>query len=117
MDHFEMLRTGRAQVTAEVTMIPTEEGGRRIPALPGFVCPVLLGMEQPLLTYSAWLLLGETPIKPGDVRTVGFVFANPDAIDLFRAADEFYLWEGRVIGHARAISDEQEAESYDIGTT
>ncbi len=117
MDHFEMLRTGRAHVSAEVTMIPTEEGGRKIPALPGFMCSAMLSMEQPLVGYTAWLLLGDTPIKPGDVRTVGLVFANPDAIDLFRAADEFYLWEGHVIAHARVISDRQDAANDDIGAT
>jgi hypothetical protein len=43
-------------------------------------------------------------MSPGDTRRVGFIFLSPEqAVDIFRAAGTFYLWEGGIIGEAKVV--------------
>jgi hypothetical protein len=104
MDRLAELRSKTPHLTADVELFSEERGGRKTPALPGWCCPLMLSMEEPLEGWNAWPLLGDTPLLPGDKRELGFVFANPDGPRIFGAATEFFVWETRFIGRARVIS-------------
>jgi hypothetical protein len=64
----------------------------------------MVSKSTPLTGYDGFPLLGETPMKPGEKRRVGFVFLSGDeAAKVMRAARKFYLWEGKFIGEATVI--------------
>jgi hypothetical protein len=64
----------------------------------------MVSSEPPWDGWDGWPLLDERAIEPGDSRRLGFVFLSPEAPDIFRAAGQFYLWEGRIIGEAKVVS-------------
>lgn len=100
----EQLQGMSPQLVADVTLYPTEEGGRKSAAFPGWGCPCCVSRQEPITGYDGWPLLGDTPIKPGEKRRLGFVFlSGREAADIVRDVGKFYLWEGRFIGEARVI--------------
>ena len=104
MDRLNELRSATPQLIADVEMFRPAHGGRNIPALLGWCCPLMLSREEPLEGWTAWPLLCDTSFLPGYVRRLGFVFANPDGPEKFLAATEFYLWEMRFVGRAKVVS-------------
>jgi hypothetical protein len=65
---------------------------RRSPAFPGRGCPCCLSKETPIVAaYDGWPLLGDTAIKPGESRRLGFVFLfGEETAKLFRDAGKFF---------------------------
>jgi hypothetical protein len=102
----EQLRNMTLQLIADVTLYATAEGGRRLPAFPGWGCPCCLSKKTPIVAaYDTWPLLGDTAIQPGESRRLGFVFLSGEtAAKLFRDAGKFFLWEGGFIGEAIVVS-------------
>lgn len=92
------------QLMADVRLYRTEDGGRTATAYPGWGCPCMVSNEPPLEGWDGWPLLGENSIEPGDERRLGFVFLSPEAPNIMRAAQKFYLWEGRIIGEANIVN-------------
>jgi hypothetical protein len=90
MPSAEALRAMPPQLVAEVTFYPMAEGGRKLPAQPGWGCPCAVSKAAPLIGYDGWPLL-EEPLAAGDRRRVGFVFlSGEEAADVFRKAGIFY---------------------------
>jgi hypothetical protein len=99
----EQLRAMSPQLTADVTLYPTDQGGRKYVAQLGWGCPCTSSKSQPLIGWDAWPLL-EEPLAPGDRRRLGFVFlSGEEAAEIFRKAGKFYLWEGGFIGEAVVV--------------
>jgi hypothetical protein len=87
------------QLLAEVTLYPTDKGGRRGPtASEWFGCPCKISRDDSH-GWDCRILLGGIPMSPGETRRVEIIFLSPEqAIPALRAAGTFFLWEGRVIG-------------------
>ena len=106
MERAEQLKGMSAQLTADVTMYPTDRGGRASLTLPGWGCPCCLSKDTPIVGYDGWPLLGEAPLAPGECRRLGFVFLSGEqSAAMFRAAGTFFLWEGGFIGEAVVVVD------------
>jgi hypothetical protein len=61
----------------------------------------------PIVGYDGWPLLGDRPLRPGEQRRLGFVFGSgAEAASVLRNAGRFFLWEGRFIGEARVVGDD-----------
>lgn len=104
MGQAEQLRGMLPQLVAEVTLYPTEKGGRKSAALPGWGCPCCASRLEPITGYDGWPLLGDRPIEPGERRRLGFVFlSGEEAVGVMRNAGTFYLWEGHFIGEAKVV--------------
>ena len=98
----EALRSKSAQLIADVTLYPTDEGGKQLAVQPGWGCPCCCS-KSATNCYDGWPLL-EEPLAPGDHRRLGFVFlSGVEAADIFRKAGTFYLWEGRIVGEAAVV--------------
>jgi hypothetical protein len=106
MTRAEQLKGMAPQLMAEVTMYPSESGGRRSLAFPGWGCPCCLSKDTPIVGRDGWPLLGDEPLAPGDRRRLGFVFLSPESAAIFKAAGSFYLWEGGFVGEAIVVTDE-----------
>jgi hypothetical protein len=100
------LRSLTPQLIADVVLYPAEAGGKKISAAPGWGCPCCPSKSTPVpIAYDCWLLLGDTPLAPGEKRRVGFVFLHPaESVEALRKAGTFYLWEGRFVGEAVVVS-------------
>lgn len=61
------------QLVADVLLYATEDGGKRISALPGWGCPCSIAKFKDALFHDAWPLL-DSPFAPGERRRLGFVF-------------------------------------------
>jgi hypothetical protein len=92
----------RADILAEVHLLPTENGGRRGPTpADKFGCPVGIGSEFFDMRID---LSGIGSLSPGQTARVPIKFLRPDfVLPLLRVGSEFTLWEGRTIGHGRVI--------------
>ena len=102
MTRAEWISTVQPELIADVRMYTTADGGKKIPALPGWGCPCHVSKER-LVGYDGWPILKE-PLAPGDRRRLGFVFlSGQEAADVFRKAGGFYLWEGRVVDEAHVV--------------
>lgn len=102
----EYLRTAAPQLVADLTLYPTDVGGKKLVAQLGFGCPCTVSKSPPLVAYEGWPLLSE-PINPGESRRVGFVFlAGEEAAAVFSEAGVFYLWEGCSVGEAVVVPQE-----------
>lgn len=91
-------------LVADVTLYSTEQGGRRLDALPGWGCPCMIDPVA-RIAWDGWPILGDTPLRPGDQRRLGFVFLTEEAPGILSDAGQFYLWEGKVIGEATVSSE------------
>ncbi len=99
----DALREKSPQLVADVLFYPTEEGGKRLTAQPGWGCPCSCSKSTDAVFYDAWPLL-EKPLSPGESRRLGFVFlSGEEAAAVFRRAGKFYLWEGHFIGEATVV--------------
>ena len=110
------LKAAAPQLIADVTFYPTEAGGKKIHALPGWGCPCCPSKSLPANGYDGWPLLGDTPLAPGEKRRLGFVFLRPQpTINVLRKAGTFYLWEGRFIGEAVVVQSDARRTISDMG--
>lgn len=101
MSRIDIQRDAEPELTANVTLFGTEDGGRQGPINPGYGCPVMVSKSEPLKGWDALLLLRDNPMQPGETRRVGFVFlSGQEAVATLRAAGRFFLWEGKFIGEA-----------------
>ncbi len=100
----EILRTKSPHLIVDLTLYPTENGGGKSEALPGWGCLCCDSNVEPIVRYVGWPLLGDEPMAPGQQRRLGFVFLSGDeAAKIFKQAGKFYLWEGRFIGEAVVV--------------
>jgi hypothetical protein len=105
MGRIELQRTAEPQLTADVTMYSTEQGGKDRPALPGYGCPCIISQKEPLEAWDGILLLRDQALLPGDIRRLGFVFlSGEEAAHDLRQAGRFYLWDGGFVGEAIVVS-------------
>ena len=99
----DSLRTSLPQLIADVTLYSTSEGGKKIPAQPGWGCPCCLSKLPPHIGWDGWPIL-DKELEPGDQRRVGFVFlSGEEAATELRKVGTFYLWEGRFVGEAVVV--------------
>jgi hypothetical protein len=98
------MRDASPELVADVTLYPTEEGGRKTPTSPDwFGCPCFTSKEH-LEGWDCRILLQGVPLSPGETRRVGMVFLSPDlAVLALRKAGKFYLWEGHAIGEGVVV--------------
>jgi hypothetical protein len=100
----EFLRTATPHLIAEVRMYATTEGGRKMAALPGWGCPCMVSLTEPLVGYDALPILTDEPLLPGSTRRLGFYFlSGEEAAEVMRTSGHFFLWEGRAIGEAEVV--------------
>ena len=53
---------------------------------------------------DGWLLLGDTEMKLGEIRRLGFVFLSGfQTASRFYEEGKFFLWEGHIVGEATKI--------------
>jgi hypothetical protein len=92
-------------LVADITLYPTERGGRRGPTPPEwFACVCLLAPDDGR-GWDCRLLLGGRSLLPGETRRVGMVFlSDGEAVAMLRNADRFLLWDGRVVGEGTVRS-------------
>lgn len=92
----------KADILAEVQLLPTEKGGRRVPTpADKFGCPVGIGGEFFDMRID---LSSVGSLSPGQTARVPMAFLRPDfVLPLLHVGSEFSLWEMRTIGHGRVI--------------
>jgi hypothetical protein len=94
-----------ADLTADLYLYPTESGGKKWPVKDGYRCPCFAQKDTEPGGWDCLVLMGEPALNPGERRRVGFAFVSGlKAADIMRAAGKFYLWEGRFIGEAVAVT-------------
>lgn len=93
-----------APLFADVMLYTTDKGGRLGSTPPEwFGCPCKINRDD-LQGWDCRILLGGTPMSPGDTRRVEIIFLSPEqALPMFRAAGVFFLWEGHVIGEGHIV--------------
>ncbi|WP_342071441.1 hypothetical protein [Yoonia algicola] len=104
-DRGAMLAKMAPHFIADVEMLTEAEGGKTRVAYPGWGCPCKLSPEEKV-AWDAWPLLGERTLNAGDTLRLGFVCIAEETAAILRNADLLYLWEGRIVGHARPARDD-----------
>jgi hypothetical protein len=90
---------------AEISLYPTEAGGRASPIIGDwFGCPCKFD-EADQTAWDCRIITNGELFAPGETKRLEIVFLTPEAGALFRTVKRFYLWEGRIIGTASAISN------------
>lgn len=98
----EPWETKSPDLIAEVWLYPADKGGRSIPVLRGYGCPILTDKER----NQGWdvrMQLGDEPFEPGTKRMVGLVFLSREGLSEVQKAGRFYLYESRFIGEAKVV--------------
>ncbi len=104
MNRDVLQRTAEPQLTADLTLYATADGGRRDALRPGLLLPCMIEQREPLEAWDCLPLLRDEPLHPGDTKRLGFVFMSGEkAAQALRAAGKFYLWDGRFIGEAVVV--------------
>ena len=104
----KQLANSKPELIVDLTLYPTELGGKVSAALPGWGSPCTIQSERGTgwIGYDGWPLLGNIPMKPGERRRVGYIFlSGKEAVNYLRSAGTFYIWEGRIIGEATIVSE------------
>lgn len=107
-DRGKAVNADKPHLIVDLTIYPTEHGGRISPIVSGFICPCTIQSEEGSgwIGYSGSPQLGDTPMKPGETRRVGYVFlVGKEAVEYFRGSNKFYLLEGKVIGEAAIVGE------------
>lgn len=106
MSRAEMLKSKKPELIVDLTLYPSERGGPSFPKMLGWSSPCTIQHERGdgWVGYDGWPLLGDEPISPGETRRVGYVFlSGQEVVNYQKAADRFYIWEGRIIGEAKIV--------------
>jgi hypothetical protein len=91
-------------LTANLYLYPTEEGGRKGAIALGYGCPCT--KDKSLREGWDGYPLLQNEMMPGERRRVGFVFlSGAHAVLGLKSCERFYLWEGRFIGEAEICAD------------
>tara|TARA_R110002124_G_scaffold130531_1_gene292464 strand:+ start:469 stop:786 length:318 start_codon:yes stop_codon:yes gene_type:complete len=97
-------RTAEPELTADLTLYATADGGRMGALRPGFLLPCMIHQNEPLEAWDCLPLLRDDPLHPGETKRLGFVFMSGEkAARALREAGKFYLWDGRFIGEAVVV--------------
>jgi len=104
MSRQDFLKTATPHLIADVRMYATTKGGRQAAAMPGWGCPCMVSITEPLVGYDAWPILNDEPLQPGSTRRLGFYFLSGDAAaEVMRTSGHFFLWEGHAVGEAVVV--------------
>jgi hypothetical protein len=89
-------------ITAQVSLLPSAEGGRKGPTPPDvFGCPVGISGEFFDMRIDLSMV---GPLRPGTSAEVPIRFLRPDlVVPLLHPGDTFTLWEGRTIGTGKVL--------------
>lgn len=88
-------------LSVNLTLYPTAEGGRQTAIQPGWGCPCSIDKAASVKAWDGYPLLGGKEMQPGEMRMVGISFlSSHEAVAALTAVRKFYLWEGRAIGEA-----------------
>ena len=88
---------------ADVTLYPSDAGGKNFPIVSGYGCPCVISPVQPVQGWDARVFFDGDPILPGQQRRVGLVFLSDEGARSIAEARHFFLWEGRFIGEASVV--------------
>lgn len=94
------MRVLEPDLMADVTLYPTEAGGKTLPVFSGYSCPCMVSKAEPWSGWDARLVFQGEPIRPGQQRRVGLAFLTPDGAQAVGEARHFFLWDGGVVGEA-----------------
>ena len=106
----DRLESAKPELIVDLTLYPTERGGRANPIRLGWGSPCTIQNEEGSgwVTYDGWPLLKDGPMSPGETRRIGYVFlSGQQAVYYLRGAAKFYLWEGWVIGEATIVDADE----------
>jgi hypothetical protein len=109
MSHAEYLKTAKPHLVVDLTLYPTEAGGKSLPTRLGWgsLCTIQSEEGSGWVGYDGWPLLIDGPMSRGETRRVGYFFiGGEEAVNYFSSAEKFYIWEGRIVGQARIVSSE-----------
>jgi hypothetical protein len=90
-------------IIADITLYPTNRGGREAAIRGGYSCVCLLeGTDR-----GCHILLHGRAVAPGETARVGvtILLGEEEAATLFFPARRFFLWEGRIVGEGTVISN------------
>jgi hypothetical protein len=92
------------EITASVTFLATEEGGRNGPTPSSG--RIGFPMQVDGQYFDAFFNLSETgAIAPGQTVTAGLKFLSPDlVVPLLAVGKEFSLWEGKLVAKGRVLA-------------
>ena len=96
----------KPDIIADITLYPTDEGGRRT-AIQGdwYSCPCLTTPSSFEEGRDCRILLYGQIVAPGETARLGVAFlSGEEAAARIRAARQFFLWEGGIIGEGRVVS-------------
>jgi hypothetical protein len=92
---------------ADLWLYPIAESGKKQTVQMGWGCPCFCSKSADATHYDGWPILHE-PLARGERRRVGFVFlGEEEAVAALLQAGTFYLWEGRFIGEAKVVTDDE----------
>jgi hypothetical protein len=109
MSNIEYLKSSKPELVVDLTLYPTEQGGRKSSVRLGWGSPCTIQHERgdEWVCWDGWPLLGDTVLAPGESCRVGYIFSNGQkAIEALSVNGKFYLWEGRLIGEAIIVQSE-----------
>ncbi|PWR20436.1 hypothetical protein [Zavarzinia aquatilis] len=92
-----------ADLTVDLTLYPTETGGKRLTIRSGYRCLCFTTRDTAAGGRDVMLLLGPAPLAPGESRRIGIACLTPAGAAELRAVGYFYLWEMRFIGEATVV--------------
>ena len=100
----------RHDLTADVWLYPTVDGGKTIAALAGYRCPCFVARDTRPNGWDAQLDIGDEPFEPGTRRRIGFWFLTREGAEAIRWVGHFYLWDGRFVGEADVLTQDVPAQ-------
>jgi hypothetical protein len=93
----------KPSLVANVRLYAAADGGKQMPALPGWGCPCFTTKGRETGGWDGWMVL-DAPLQPGESRDgVPFVFLRAEGGEVMRSAGHFYLWELRFLGEATVV--------------
>jgi hypothetical protein len=103
----ETLKRITPELVVQLTLYPTDQGGRREPIPPGWSCPCFPTRETDVAGWDGCPMLGDDWMQPGETRIVGYAFlSGREAAEALSLNEHFYIWERRIIGEAKILSPE-----------
>jgi hypothetical protein len=107
MNRPENLKTKKPHLMVDLTLYPTEAGGKSLPISLGWgsLCTLQSEKGSGWGGHDGWPLLIDGPMSPGEMRRVGYFFlGGQEAVNYLSGFEKFYIWEGRIVGEARIVN-------------